>query len=441
MLPVETGPAMRNTGEHLSQEGPERPIDGRSPAGERRQATVLFADLVGFATFSERAGEEAAYALIRHMSELMTAEIHAHGGTVNSFTGDGIMALFGVPVALEDAPLRACRAALAIQQRIGADADEIEATCGLRAQLRIAINTGPMIIGEVGSGDSTGVTAIGDTVNLASRLLAFAQPGAVVLTGATHSLVQGLVDIRATSDHDVRGKRGPQRVYHLDGVRHGAAAFDRSLSRGVARPGQQAHEAAGPRGGVDEHAVLLLPHHRQRRGSHIERAGQIGVEDRVNALRRELGPMALAQIVAGVVDHDVEPAELIADRRRNRIDPPGVGHVGNLHPGGPAGRRDASGDALERLPGPPGEHNRCTGARERHGAGFADPAAGAGDPGDLSIQARHGSSSLDGSTGCRRLSGSGVFSGKPRLRRHVVQNSPGLAITAPSPSATLTATI
>ncbi|MGA2129033.1 MAG: adenylate/guanylate cyclase domain-containing protein, partial [Xanthobacteraceae bacterium] len=207
--------------------------DLRGPAGERRQATVLFADLAGFTAFSERSGEEAAYALIRRMAVLMTQAIHAQGGTVRSFTGDGIMALFGVPAALEDAPLRACRAALAILQRIRSEADEIEARFGLRPQMRIAINTGPMIIGPVESGESTGITAIGDTVNLASRLQAYAQPGTVVLSEATHSLVQGLVDIRAASELDVRGKVGKLRIYHLEGIRRDAAAFDRSLSRGL----------------------------------------------------------------------------------------------------------------------------------------------------------------------------------------------------------------
>ena len=82
-----------------------------SRGGERRLGTVLFADLVGFTAFSDRRGEEAAYSLMQRTSELMTAAIHAQGGTVKNFTGDGVMALFGVPTALEDAPLRACRAA------------------------------------------------------------------------------------------------------------------------------------------------------------------------------------------------------------------------------------------------------------------------------------------------------------------------------------------
>jgi class 3 adenylate cyclase len=84
---------------------------------ERRQVTVLFTDMVGFTTFSERSGEEAAYTLMRGLSKLMDDAVHEHGGVVQSFTGDGIMAVFGAPVAFEDAPLRACRAALHILDR------------------------------------------------------------------------------------------------------------------------------------------------------------------------------------------------------------------------------------------------------------------------------------------------------------------------------------
>lgn len=86
--------------------------------GERRHVTVLFADLVGFTAFSERAGEEAAYGLMQYLAKLLRIEIEARGGTVRGFTGDGVMALFGVPQAQEDAPLNACRAALSIQRRI-----------------------------------------------------------------------------------------------------------------------------------------------------------------------------------------------------------------------------------------------------------------------------------------------------------------------------------
>jgi class 3 adenylate cyclase len=116
--------------------------------GERRQVTVLFADLVGFTAFSERSGEEVAYALMQRVARLMTGVVEEQGGTVRNFTGDGIMALFGVPTALEDAPLRACRAALTIHDRLANAAGEIVAKYALRPQLRIGINTGPVIVGR-----------------------------------------------------------------------------------------------------------------------------------------------------------------------------------------------------------------------------------------------------------------------------------------------------
>jgi GGDEF domain-containing protein len=144
--------------------------------GERRQVTVLFADLVGFTAFSERAGEEAAYALMQRVARLMTGVVEEQGGTVRNFTGDGIMALFGVPNALEDASLRACRAALVIHDRLANAAGEIAAKYGIRPQLRIGINTGPVVVAKVPSGHSSTVTALGDTVNLASRLQALAKP-------------------------------------------------------------------------------------------------------------------------------------------------------------------------------------------------------------------------------------------------------------------------
>jgi class 3 adenylate cyclase len=201
--------------------------------GERRQATALFADLVGFTAFSERSGEEAAYSLMQRISTLMTDAIHEEGGTVRSFTGDGVMALFGVPIALEDAPLRACRAALNIQQRIGSAAAEIEIEYGLRPMMRIGINTGPMVVGKMQSGESTSITAIGDTVNLASRLQSLAEPGGVLLSEATHRIVQGLVRSRPAGEHEIKGKTERQKAFRLESIRRGAVRFDAALSRGL----------------------------------------------------------------------------------------------------------------------------------------------------------------------------------------------------------------
>jgi class 3 adenylate cyclase len=160
------GEMLDPTEDASSQKG--RPL-GQS---EHRQITVLMTDLVGFTAFVERTGEEAAFALVTQVSGLTTAAIHRHRGTVKNFTGDGILALFGTPTALEDGPLRACRAALEIQQRLGAAGDRIEAELGHRPLLRISLTTGPVVLGAVDSGESTGVTAHGDIVNLAARLQA-----------------------------------------------------------------------------------------------------------------------------------------------------------------------------------------------------------------------------------------------------------------------------
>ncbi len=137
---------------------------------EHRQIAVLMTDLVDFTAFVERAGEEAAFALVSHVSRLTTAAVHAHRGTVKNFTGDGILALFGTPIAFEDAPLRACRAALEIQQSLSEASEKIEAELGVRPKLRIGLTMGPVVLGAVDSGESTGVTAHGDIVNLAARL-------------------------------------------------------------------------------------------------------------------------------------------------------------------------------------------------------------------------------------------------------------------------------
>src|SRR6476620_11843295 len=123
---------------------------------ERRQVTVLFTDMVGFTSFSARAGEEAAFTLMRSLSKLMDDAVRQQGGVVQSFTGDGIMAVFGAPVAFEDAPLRACRAALLILQRLKAAEPGLAAKHGFRPQMRIGLNTGAAVVGKMEEGDSTG---------------------------------------------------------------------------------------------------------------------------------------------------------------------------------------------------------------------------------------------------------------------------------------------
>jgi class 3 adenylate cyclase len=200
---------------------------------ERRQVTVLFADMVGFTSFSERAGEEAAYTLMRSLSKLMDEAVREQGGIVQSFTGDGIMAVFGAPIAFEDAPLRACRAALAILQRLKTAGPDLEVRHGVKPQLRIGLNTGAAVVGKVQEGAEAKITVLGDTVNFASRLQALAKPDSIFLSEATHRLVQGMVDTSFMGEQTIKGKSEPQKVYRLDGIRQGATRFEAAVSRGL----------------------------------------------------------------------------------------------------------------------------------------------------------------------------------------------------------------
>ena len=201
--------------------------------GEHRQITVLMTDLVDFTAFVERSGEEAAFALVSHVSQLTTAAVHHHRGSVKNFTGDGILALFGTPTALEDGPLRACRAALEIQARLLDAGDKIEAELGIRPQLRISVTTGPVVLGAVDSGESTSVTAHGDIVNLAARLQNEAKPGTVVISEAMLRQVEGMVETAPAGQFRFKGKSELQLAYQLVAVRDHATRFDAAVARGL----------------------------------------------------------------------------------------------------------------------------------------------------------------------------------------------------------------
>src|SRR6516225_10750101 len=219
---------------------------------ERRQVTVLFTDMVGFTTFSERAGEEAAFTLMRSLAKLMDDAVIEQGGVVQGFTGDGIMAVFGAPVAFEDAPLRACRAALAILQRLKTAGPDLEVKHGVKPQLRIGLNTGTAVVGKVQQGAEAQVTVLGDTVNFASRLQALAEPDSIFLSEATHRLVQGMIEASFEGEYAIKGKSEPQKVYRLDGVRSGATRFDAAVTRGLSAFVGREHEMEVLERGLDK---------------------------------------------------------------------------------------------------------------------------------------------------------------------------------------------
>jgi class 3 adenylate cyclase len=200
---------------------------------ERRQVAVLFTDMVGFTTYSQQRGEEEAFTLMRSLTRLMDGAVQEQGGVVHGFTGDGVLAVFGAPVAFEDAPLRACRAALTILQRLTVTGDDLEAEHGVRPQVRIGISAGPVVFGRVQGGVNAGVTVLGDAVNVAARLETLADPGSAMISEALHRLVAGLVDASFAGEKPIKGRTGTEKVYRLNAIRTGGSRFDATRHRGL----------------------------------------------------------------------------------------------------------------------------------------------------------------------------------------------------------------
>ena len=155
--------------------------------------------MVGFTAFSERFGEEAAFGLIQTLSQIVERAVEVEGARIHNVAGDGVVVAFGAPVAVEDAPLRACRAALLVLETLRASATDIEAKYGVRPEMRIGINVGPAVVGQLLSGGGTGFSVLGDAVNVAARLQSLSDPGAVLLSQATYRLVRASTLSRAVA--------------------------------------------------------------------------------------------------------------------------------------------------------------------------------------------------------------------------------------------------
>src|SRR5712691_11675376 len=150
--------------------------------GERKLVTVLFTDITGSTALSEQLGEEGFFVVMDELYELFIHEVHRYEGTVNELTGDGIVVFFGAPLAVEQAPQRAVRAALALQRAVARFSARLEQERGLRLQVRVGINTGPVVVGTVGNNLRMDYKAVGNTVNLAARMEQTAAPGTVQIT-------------------------------------------------------------------------------------------------------------------------------------------------------------------------------------------------------------------------------------------------------------------
>jgi class 3 adenylate cyclase/tetratricopeptide (TPR) repeat protein len=200
--------------------------------GERRQVTVLFADMTGFTTLAEPLDPEEVHQIIDRCFELITAEVHRFEGTINQYTGDGVMALFGAPVAHEDSPRRAVHAALSMQRALRAYSEELQAQRGLALQMRIGLNTGLVVVGKIGDDLRMDYTAVGDTTNLAARLQQMARPGSVLVSEATHRAVGGFFETLDLGEMPVKGHT-PVRAFEVLRPRGRRMRFDVAVERGL----------------------------------------------------------------------------------------------------------------------------------------------------------------------------------------------------------------
>ena len=201
--------------------------------GERKQVTVMFCDTEGFSILSEKLGPEKVYSIMDEVFETLIHKVNEFGGTVNKMTGDGVMALFGAPIALEDAPQRGIRSALAIQRDIARFSDRTKAETGAPLRMRIGIHTGPVVVGSLGNDLRVEFTAVGDTVNLASRMEGLAEPGTVYVTDETFKLTEGLFRFEALGERQVKGKEAPVKAYRVIAPSTRRTRFDVSAERGL----------------------------------------------------------------------------------------------------------------------------------------------------------------------------------------------------------------
>jgi class 3 adenylate cyclase/tetratricopeptide (TPR) repeat protein len=203
--------------------------------GEHKQVTVMFCDMEGFTPLSEMLGIEDVYSIMDEVYEILIHKVHDYEGTVNEMTGDGIMALFGAPIALEDAPQRAIRSSLAIHRELAIFSDRLkqEKKDIPPTKMRIGIHTGPVVVGTVGNNLRVEFKAVGDTVNLASRMEGQAQPGTTYVTDDTFKLTEGLFRFEALGEKEVKGKKEPIKVYRAIVPSTSRTRFDVSAERGL----------------------------------------------------------------------------------------------------------------------------------------------------------------------------------------------------------------
>jgi len=203
--------------------------------GERKQITVLFADMKGSMELLVDRDPEEARKLLDPVIEHMMEAVHRYEGTVSNLMGDGIMALFGAPLSHEDHAVRACYAALRMQESVTRYADEVRRTEGVPIQIRVGLNSGEVVVGAIGNDLKMDYTAIGQTVHLASRMEQMAMPGSIMMTADTLQLAEGYVQVKSLGPVHVKGMNEPVEVHEVTGAGLARSRLQAAAARGLTR--------------------------------------------------------------------------------------------------------------------------------------------------------------------------------------------------------------
>ena len=233
---ADSAPRERRVADYTPKHLVEKILQSKSALeGERKQVTVLFADIQGSMHLATQLDPEHWHELLERYFAILTDAVHRFEGTVNQYTGDGIMALFGAPIAHEDHAQRACYAALQARDQLRAFADELRLTQGVNLGCRVGLNSGDVVVGKIGDDLRMDYTAQGATVGIAQRIEQLAAPGHVYLSGETERLVAGYFQLRPMGETDLKGLTEALPLFELEATGSARSRLDVAISRGLSR--------------------------------------------------------------------------------------------------------------------------------------------------------------------------------------------------------------
>ena len=230
--PIEYRDPKSYTPKHLA----DKILTGRRTLeGERKLVTVMFADVAGFTAISEKLDPEDVHRIMDGCCRILVDEIHCFEGTVGEFRGDGVMALFGAPIAHEDHAQRACHTALAIQQALVPYREEMRQQYGIDFRMRIGLNSGTVVVGAIGDDLRMDYTAMGDTTNLAARMETAAEPGGILVSASTQRLAREFFAFAPPETLQVKGKQEPVEAFRLLRPTEVDTRIGASVAKGLTR--------------------------------------------------------------------------------------------------------------------------------------------------------------------------------------------------------------